>query len=217
MTRFVLWDLDGTLIDSGDDIVSAANALRAELGLVPLPSGLVRSFIGEGAARLVEQVVGHDTSVSAHPDALPRFLRLYEQNLVVRTRPYPGIDRLVRSLEGRQAIATNKPSHFSRRIVEGLGWSSLFRANIGADDVERRKPAPDAVFRALELSGVRREEAVFVGDTPIDIATAKAAGIDFICVSWGLRPRHELLEAPVIVDDADELEEAILRLDGVCC
>jgi len=103
-------------------------------------------------------------------------------------------------------------------VVERLGWAGLFRSHVGAGDVPRRKPAPDALLMALELAGVARAEAVFVGDSPIDVETAASAGVDCIAVSWGLRPRHELLHAPAIVDSPAELEEALLRLDAtVCC
>jgi phosphoglycolate phosphatase len=217
MTRFVLWDLDGTLIDSGTDIALAANAARVEVGLVPLPHATIKGFVGEGAKRLMEQVVGDGHDAAFHARALECFFDAYGKTGFTNTRPYDGIDRLVRGLAGRQGIATNKPSAFSRDIVARLGWEGLFRSLVGGGDVPNRKPAPDAVFEALRRAGVSKEEAVFVGDSPIDVQTARAAGIDFVAVSWGLRPRHELLDAPAIVDTVDELEEALLRLDGTVC
>jgi phosphoglycolate phosphatase len=210
--RFVLWDLDGTLVDSSADIAAAANAARAGLGLEPLPERVVRSFVGEGAVRLMEQVLADA------PGTLERGLALffdhYERHPVDRTRPYAGIDALVRALAGRQGIATNKPAHLSRTVVERLGWAGLFVSHVGAGDVARRKPAPDPLWRALELAGVARGEAVFVGDSSIDVDAARAAGVDCIAVSWGLRPRHELLAATVVVDTPAELEEALVRLSG---
>jgi phosphoglycolate phosphatase len=165
----------------------------------------------------MDQVLGPDAPELLRARGLELFLAHYGRDVLARTRPYAGIDRLVRALAGHQGIATNKLAAFSREIVSRLGWDGLFRSHVGGGDVPRRKPAPDAVFRALELAGVRREDAVFVGDSPIDLRTAAAAGIDFIAVSWGLRPRHELLDATVIVDDVAELEEALLRLDGMTC
>jgi len=217
MTRFVLWDLDGTLIDSGTDIAIAANTARVSMGLAPLPQATIKGFIGEGAKRLMEQVIGEEHDAAFHARALEHFFESYGKSGFPNTQPYEGIDRLVRALAGRQCIATNKPSGFSRDIVHQLGWSGLFRSLVGGGDVPNRKPAPDAVFEALRRAGVSVGEAVFVGDSPIDLHTARAAGIDFIAVSWGLRPRHELLEAPAIVDSVGELEEAILRLDGRVC
>ena len=211
---FVLWDLDGTLVDSGADIAHAANAACADLGLPPFPEAVVRSHIGEGARVLLDRLLGEDAAPADRDRALALFMGHYERSAAVHTRPYPGIDRLVRALAGRQGIATNKPGPLSRRVVEAMGWSALFRSHVGAGDVERRKPAPDAVLRALELAEVDRSACVFVGDSPIDIATAQAAGVAFVAVSWGMRPRHELLAAPVIVDTAEELEQALLRLGG---
>ena len=216
MARYVLWDLDGTLIDSGADIARAANEAREGLGLAPLPERVIRGFIGEGAKRLMEQVVGPE-SPQLHARGLELFFDAYGRSGFPNTRPYEGVDRLVRALAGRQGIATNKPSGFSRAIVAQLGWEGLFTSLVGGGDVPNRKPAPDAVFEALSRAGVPIGEAVFVGDSPIDIQTARAAGVEMIAVSWGLRPRHELLEAPVIVDSVSELEEAILRLDGLAC
>jgi phosphoglycolate phosphatase len=215
-TRFVLWDLDGTLVDSSADITAAANAARAGLGLEPLSERTVRGYVGEGAVRLMEQVLADAPATLER--GLSLFFDYYERHPVVHTRAYPGIDPLVRSLSGRQGIATNKPGHLSRAVVEHLGWSAHFAAHVGAGDVPRRKPAPDALRRALELAGVAPERAVFVGDSPIDVEAAAAAGLACIAVSWGLRPRHELTGASVVVDTPMELEEALLRLDdGWAC
>lgn len=215
--RFVLWDLDGTLVDSGADIARAANAACVDLGRDPITEARVRSLIGEGARALLDKLLGEDAPESLRAQALARFFEHYERDLVVATAPYPGIDALVRSLAGRQGIATNKPGAMSRRIVEAMGWSDLFVSHVGVGDVPNRKPAPDSVLRALELAGVDRTQCVFVGDSPIDLATSRAAGVDFIAVSWGMRPRHELIEATCIVDSVAELEEALLRLDGDVC
>jgi phosphoglycolate phosphatase len=211
---FVVWDLDGTLIDSMQDIANAANAARADLGRQPLPEEVIRSYVGEGAARLMDQAIGVHEPAEVRKAALDRFFIRYEMALCVHTRAYPGIETIVRRLEGHQAIATNKPGHFARRIVDQLGWGGMFKAVVGGGEVPRRKPAPDAVLKALELSGARMENAVFVGDTPIDINTAAAAGIRFVCVSWGLRPRSELRDASVIVDSAEELERALFQFGG---
>lgn len=209
MQRFVVWDLDGTLLDSGDDIAFAANEARVSLGMEALPPHVVRSFVGEGAARLMQRVIGEDREPALHKAGLDAFLAVYGQHLWRTTRPYPGLDALVHRLEGRQAIATNKPGALARRLVTHAGWDGCFRATVGGGDVERRKPAPDAVFHALELSGVALSDAIFVGDSPIDIETARNAGIDFVCVSWGLRPREELVSAPRLVDTAEELARVL--------
>lgn len=208
MKRFVLWDLDGTLVDSGADIVWSANETRRSMGFEPLPEATVRSFIGEGSPKLMASMMGPDERL--HAPALARFLEIYSEHLTDRTRPYNGIDELVRQLAGRQAIVTNKPGDFARRLVTHLGWTRLFDSVIGADDVANKKPAADMVEKALANAGVAKSDAVLVGDTTIDIATAKAAGVDMICVSWGLRPSEDLSGAPKRVDTVDELAAALL-------
>lgn len=208
---FVLWDLDGTLIDSARDITNAANAVRAEFGRPPLDEATLLTFVGEGSARLMQRVMGDDEPRSVQEKALRLFLERYGDALCVHTQPYPGIDAIVRRLEGRQAICTNKPGVFARRLVEHFGWNGLFREVIGGDEVRHRKPAPEMVDVVLERTGVARSEAIFVGDTSIDIDTARAAGLPMVCVSWGLRPRSEIDHAPLLVDTAEELWRAIER------
>lgn len=208
MKPFVLWDLDGTLVDSGTDIVNAANASRVALGFEALPHDTVRSFVGEGAAKLIEYTLGAE-AVERHAEAYATFIRLYSENLVTHTRPYEGIDAIVRALSRRQSVTTNKPGAMARRMISHFQWDTHFHSVIGADDVPQKKPAPDMIHRALELAGVSPRDAVLVGDTTIDIGAAKAAGIDMIAVGWGLRPQEDLSAAPHRVHTASELASAL--------
>ena len=203
--RFVLWDLDGTLADTLGDIAAAANHARHALGFAPLPVEEVRSYVGEGAPRLMQQVMGPHASAEVHAAALEEFHRYYRANVCVTAKPFPGIDRLVRGLAGRQSICTNKPGPTARALVSALGWDGLFVDVFGSGEGGARKPAPDVVFHALGRVGVPVDEAVFVGDSPIDVDTARAAHLAMVCVTWGMRPREEVSAAPVRVDDADTL------------
>lgn len=209
MKRFVLWDLDGTLVDSGTDIVNAANAARESLGMPPLPFDTVRGFVGEGAAKLMRLTVGEDAPAELHARALETFLTHYRERLVPHTLPYPGIDALVRKLAGRQSVTTNKPGDMARRIVQHFDWMPLFVSVLGADDVPHRKPAPDMIHQALKRAGARRANAILVGDTVIDIEAAEAAGIDMVAVRWGLRPNEDLSRAPRVVETAEELAQLL--------
>lgn len=203
---FVLWDLDGTLADTAQDIGAAANAALQALGRPPLEEAVIRQYIGEGAQRLMDQVVGEHEPVALRTRALELWREHYGAHLCVHSRPYPGIDRLVRRWEGRQAIVTNKPGPFARELVQRLGWDGLFTAVVGAGDAPLRKPAPDLALHALALSRMPAVQAVFIGDTLIDLATARAVGVPCALVGWGLRPREELSEAEVLLDNAESLE-----------
>lgn len=207
MAGYVLWDLDGTLVDSGRDIARAANEARRSLGFDPLPYDVVRSYVGEGSQKLMQRVMGEDTRL--HAPGLARFLEYYGDHLADETRAYDGIDDIVRSLSGRQSITTNKPGGLARRLVSMMGWDGLFGAVLGGDDVEHKKPAADMVLRALELAGVHPTDAVLVGDTWIDIETARAAGIEVLTVTWGLRPASELDGAPNLVSTPAQLARAL--------
>lgn len=208
MKRFVLWDLDGTLVDSGTDIVNAANATRVALGFPALPHDTVRSFVGEGALKLIEYTLGADAA-KRHQEGYETFLRLYSENLVTYTKPYDGIDDIVRALSKRQSVTTNKPGAMARRMVSHFQWDEHFHSVLGADDVPNRKPAPDMLLRALELAGVSPDDAVLVGDTTIDIGAAKAAGIEVVAVGWGLRPEEDLSGATRRVNTSAELAAAL--------
>lgn len=202
----VIFDLDGTLVDSRADLAAAVNASLAELGRSPLPVAEIEGFIGHGVTRLLERALG---GAEAAARARPLFDRHYEGCLLDRTRPYPGVDALVRELGERRplAVATNKPGPWARAIVDGLGWSRAIPFVVGGGDVERLKPAPDMVERLLERSGARAAATIVVGDMDVDLELARAAGVRFVGVSWGLGGRDQLAGAgaELVVDSAAEL------------
>jgi phosphoglycolate phosphatase len=203
----VIFDLDGTLIDSRLDLASAVNRMLEDLGRPLLPVEQIVTFVGNGVVRLLERAVGDPSLVEG---ARPIFERHYGESLLVHTRAYPGVDRLVRALgaDRRLAVATNKPGPWARSIVAGLGWSETIPHVVGGGDVARLKPAPDMVEWLIEKSGCSRAKAVVVGDMDVDVKLARAAGLSFIGVSWGLagRARLQAAGAQRIVDSAAELE-----------
>jgi len=203
--RFVVWDLDGTLLDTLDDIAAAANAARTRLGGEPLPASQIRLYVGEGAEQLMNRVMGEDRPADVRLRAKELFFEHYSRALAVHTRPYPGVDGIVRALRGRQAIATNKPGNTARALVEHCGWGGLFTRVVGGGDLPERKPSAAPALRALD--GTPPDRAVFVGDSRIDLDTARAAGMPAVLVSWGFRPREELEGADAIADSAGQLAE----------
>jgi phosphoglycolate phosphatase len=196
VTRVTLFDLDGTLLDTAEDLANAVNAALAAVGLPPRSLEEVRSFVGEGARRLMEKAVeGREELVEP---ALEAWWRHYEAHCVDRTRPYEGIPSLLAGAGRPLAVLTNKPGRLSRRILSELGLAGRFVAVIGGDEGPR-KPDPANVRRILAQVGARPEDAVLVGDSRIDVQTAAAAGIACVAVTWGFGTRAELAAAGAAV------------------
>ncbi len=208
--RLVIFDLDGTLVDSRLDLANAVNRVLEDVGRPALPVEEIVGFVGNGVNRLLERAVADPNLVAA---ARPLFERHYGDGLLVHTRPYPGVDRLVRDLgaERTLAVASNKPGPWVRAIVAGLGWSEAIPHVVGGGEVAHLKPATDMVEHLLEETGCSRAEAVMVGDMEVDVELAAAAGLPFIGVSWGLAGRERLLAAGArqIVDSAADLERLL--------
>ena len=190
--RAVLFDLDGTLLDTLDDMADALNRTMDRFGLPHRTREEVRAFVGNGARRLIELATG------AEGETLERILddykADYDVNFLVKTAPYPGVLELMETLRGqgrKVGVVSNKPDS----TVKGLS-DALFRERadiaVGEKAGIRRKPAPDTVLSAMEALGVRPEETVYVGDSEVDIETARAAGVPCISVTWGFRDKPEL-------------------------
>lgn len=185
MKTAFLFDLDGTLLDSKGDLADAANAARRALGLSPISDAEVERHTGWGMAALLAGVMPE-----ADPEMLARgreaFIEHYRRHLLVRSRPYPSVDRMFDVLEGHPlGLVTNKPSMFGRPLLEALGWTSRFDATVFGDTLVTRKPSPEPLLHAMETLGRTRDACVFVGDTAIDRETAQRAGVRFVCVAWG--------------------------------
>jgi phosphoglycolate phosphatase len=190
VARLVVFDLDGTLVDSARDIAAAVNAALAALepGTAPLPLERVVGFVGDGARVLIERVLQHRGS-SLRPDrVLPLYLEAYRERLLDTTRLYPGVAEALAELQasGRQlAVLTNKPGDLSRTILNGLGVGSRFARIWGAGDVPARKPDPAGFHALLAELGASAEEVWLVGDSPTDVETARAAGARAAGAAWG--------------------------------
>jgi len=214
--RHVCFDLDGTLVDSRADLAEAVNRVLAELGRSPMPIAVVQGFVGDGARKLVERALGAEPAAERVDDALARFLDHYGRHLLDATRPYPGIPQLLEALRARTvtlSVLTNKPEGMSRAILDGLGLGRLFIAVVGGDTLPRRKPDPAGVEHLLQLGGGTRDEILLVGDSAVDVRTARAAGTAFCGVAWGLAPEALRAEAPDrIISDPSEL---LAVVDGV--
>jgi phosphoglycolate phosphatase len=185
--RAVVFDLDGTLVDSRLDLAIAVNRTRAAFELPELPVESVMAMVGDGARSLVRRALGGAPSEHLLDRALARFLVEYEPIATLRTRPYPGISELVERLRAcsRLAVLTNKPERSSRAIVAACGWAETFEELIGGDTLATRKPDPAGLVELARRFGLPLRAVVLVGDSAIDAATADAAGARFVWVEWG--------------------------------
>jgi phosphoglycolate phosphatase len=205
----VVFDLDGTLVDSSADLAAALNATldRLRPGTKALSVAAVKSMIGDGAQALIARGLRAAGLPVAPPDVLPVFLDCYRGRLLDQTRLYPGVEEALAALAPRHlAVLTNKPGDFSRTILEGLGVARFFRRIYGGGDLPAKKPDPVGLLRLLAETGTVPADAVMVGDSAIDVRTGRAAGVRTIGVRYGFDPEGLLREAPdLLVDDPREL------------
>lgn len=204
MTRLAILDLDGTLVDSVDDLGASVNHALAALGLPPRSRDEIRSFVGEGARLLVERAISPRAELLE--PALALWRDHYDAHCLDRTRLYPGVEAALAGAGRVLAVHTNKPGALARKILAGLGVAARFAAVVGGDEAPR-KPDPAGTLEIMARVGARPAETVFVGDSRVDVATARAAGVALVAVTWGLATRAELAAAgaSAFAGDAAEL------------
>lgn len=216
-STLVIFDLDGTLIDSKLDLVHSVNAARGLMNLPPISDALVSSYVGNGAPVLMRRALGPEASEADVARGLEFFLAYYRAHMLDNTRLYPGVrealDRL-RDTDAKMAVLTNKPVRFSRSIVEGLGLTKHFFQVYGGNSFEQKKPDPIGIETLLRESGLAREGTIMVGDSGVDIQTARNAKVQACGVSYGFQPETFAEYPPdFVVDDMRELVEHVLRPD----
>jgi phosphoglycolate phosphatase len=188
--RAVVFDLDGTLIDSRRDIATAVNAMLADLGLEPLSVERVVAMVGEGARVLVRRALG-ELAATLPPErmraALASYLVRYREVCLHSTRPYPGVPAMLAELAPSfpLAVLSNKGEALSRLILNGLGLDRYLREVVGGDTLPTRKPNPGGLFWLADRLAVSAGELLLVGDSPIDAETARAAACPFALAAWG--------------------------------
>ena len=214
--RAVLFDLDGTILDTAPDLAACANAMLAEIGRAPLPEAQIRDYIGKGVqnlvARSLEATGGAGAVDSAH--ALEVFERLYLEGLAVRTRPYPGVVEGMETL-ARAGIAmgcvTNKAARFTVPLLERTGLMRFMGVVVSGDTVANKKPHPEPMLHAVAKLGVQPREALMVGDSRNDVDSARAAGCPVVVVPYGYREGLpvEALGADAVVATVEEAARSI--------
>ena len=212
--KAVLFDMDGTVLDTLGDLTNAINHVLVEYGMPVRSLNEVAHFLGNGAAYLVDHAVREDTPEALRAEMLRAYQPWYDSHCDIFTAPYPGIVPLMAALKEagvRQAVISNKQDS-AVKLLAAQHFPGLLETAVGESATVRRKPNPDAVLEALRVMGVEREEAVYVGDTEVDLRTAENAGLACAAVGWGFRTEEELRAAGAgrIFQTADELREWLL-------
>jgi phosphoglycolate phosphatase len=218
MIQLVVFDLDGTLVDSSQDLAAATNALLADLGAVALSHEVVVSFVGEGAAVLVRRALERAGLAPDTPQALQQFLRHYDTRLLDTTRPYPGMVETVAAIRAirRTAVLTNKPDRPTRQILQGLGMDGLFNDVAGGDSVLGRKPDPAGLLELVARAGVTTAETLLVGDSPVDLETARRAETHICLARYGFGYRfggNEFLGNEYFIDAPADLPAILTTIE----
>jgi phosphoglycolate phosphatase len=181
---YLIFDLDGTLVDSVPDLTLSLNLLRAELNCSPLTTDQVSRIVGDGVTVLVKRALGEELY---HPALRDKFLQLYEEHLLDHTICYPGIEELLSSHSAEQmAIVTNKPYGLTMKLLDGLNLTRYFKIIVGGDSYAEKKPHPLPLIKALEGMGADPNQAVMVGDHHTDLYAGRSAGTATCFCAYGL-------------------------------
>ncbi|PZN93687.1 MAG: phosphoglycolate phosphatase [Alphaproteobacteria bacterium] len=214
----IVFDLDGTLVDTAPDLCASLNHALAVLGRPGVPAADVRHMVGHGARKLLERglAASGETSPDLVEAGMPAFLAYYGAHIADGSRPFAGVEAALDALTAagcRLAICTNKPVRLSAALVTALGWDGRFAANLGFDSVAAPKPHPDHLFATIAAAGGDRADTIFVGDSITDTNTARAAAIPVVAVSFGFSDRPAAdLGADLVIDHYDALLPALRQL-----
>lgn len=197
--KLVVFDLDGTLIDSKMDLVVSVNATRRHYSLDDLDAPTVESYVGNGVAVLIQRALGDGFADDELARAVDYFIHYYHDHCLDYTALYPGVREVIRALSEAgisQAVLTNKPVRISNKIVDGLGLGDAFLQVYGGNSFDAKKPDPQGLLRLMEEAGAAPSETLMVGDSTVDIQTARNAGCPSCGVTYGFQPETLANPAP---------------------
>ncbi len=218
MKRFnvdvVVFDLDGTLIDSKEDIANSLNHTFNEVGYDPVPLKVIEGYVGNGIVPLIRKAAESEGRPEKEEEIKTLFRERYWAHLLDKTRLYPGVEETLDKLEGKymMGLVSNKPERFTKKIVEGLGLSPYFMGAVyGGDTLKVKKPDPSALYEIAKKYGAPPSRILMVGDSAVDIKTGRNAGAHAIGVTYGFRSVKELEEAgaDMLIDRFHELLEIL--------
>ncbi|HHV50491.1 MAG TPA: HAD family hydrolase [Clostridiales bacterium] len=216
--KVVFFDLDGTLADTLEDIAESANFALVSNGYQPYPVSVYTNLVGDGIVKLAERVTDH-ADPSVIKAVIKDFLWHYDRNFLKTTKPYPGITRMLETLRKagvKMFVVTNKPDEQAKKIVKKLFGKKLFEGVYGNKEGIKTKPDPGLTLQLLSKTGAQPDEALFIGDSDVDIQTAINAGIKSGGVTWGFRGVDELKTAGAnyIFENPDEIVDVVLSDKG---
>lgn len=215
--KLLIFDLDGTLIDSRADLVNSVNAMLRHFQRPELPPEIIAAYVGDGAPMLIRRALGDPTDERFLAEALEYFLAYYRVHKLDHTHAYPGVPEMLAALQRGHngtrrgmAVLSNKPVNPSRQIVEALGLKPFFDQVYGGNSFPTKKPDPEGARKLMEEAGTRPEETIIIGDSSIDVLTGQNAGAWTCGVTYGFAPRT-LQELPpdLLVDSPQELAQAL--------
>ena len=201
----VVFDLDGTLIDSALDLALSVNASRAHAGMGHLDHSLIYSYVGDGAPMLMRRALGEEAPQSQVDDCLAFFIDYYRDHMLDNTVLYPGVQEGLDAMKANgktMAVLTNKPVNFSRTIVERIGLGDHFIQVYGGNSFDSKKPDPYGINLLMHEASAKPESTMMVGDSSVDVLTARNAGTPCCGVSYGLRPESFEKYPPAFVVDS---------------
>lgn len=213
--NLLIFDLDGTLIDSKIDLANAVNATREHMGLPGLPNDTVYTYVGNGAPVLIRRAMGEAMPQAEVDRALAFFLAYYAEHKIDNTVLYPGVGdalQVLREAGRRMAVLTNKPYKVTEGILDGLGVSGYFFRVYGGNSLAMKKPDPAGILKLMEEAGANAAGTVMIGDSAVDIRTARNAGVRSAGVTWGFQPETLKQDPPdALFDDVASLTRWLLE------
>lgn len=216
--KLIIFDLDGTLVDSAKDISNALSHAVKPFGLGTITVEETASLVGDGLTRLVEKFIAAHNEFAKYREQvesiknklLEDFISYYSKHLTDFTVPYPFVREILEKLNGyKKTVISNKREALVKEILEHFGILNFFDVVLGGDSFEEKKPSPVPIRKVLEMFALNPEEAAIVGDSELDIQAGKAAGIATIAAAYGYRSKEFLKEADYIIDSIDELTEIL--------
>ncbi len=212
----LIFDLDGTLVDSKKDLASSVNHVRLSFGFPQLTEREIAGYIGDGAQMLIRRALGPEISDADVQSGLQLFLSYYKEHMLDQSVLYPGVVETLESLRDFSlAVLTNKPIRFSRMMLEGLGILNSFSAVYGGNSFERKKPDPVGIFQILADTGGHAGNTWMIGDSAVDVQTGRNAGVKTCGVSWGYATETFKRTPPDAVIDRFEQLEMLVRTSEV--